>query len=174
MTRILQRFLYFNLLSGNFRNYRNMVFFFFNFIIFNIMICPVIICIIHFLLLCGIDTSLITSTSEIPFSQTKTTSLCCCKVSRFKPVIVKRKYGCNLNLKIITFFFLLSCVEDYWLTSIIYHNKLPLFHYFHASCSLTIGRLAHHSKLLHTFYKKLITILQKYSLDNLPCNCYNN
>jgi hypothetical protein len=57
------------------------------------------------------------------------------------PIVATRKY-------------LLSCVEDYWLTSKISHNKLPLFHFFFTSCFSITDRLAHHSKLFCTFYKK--------------------
>jgi hypothetical protein len=39
------------------------------------------------------------STLEIPFSQTKATSLCCYKVFLFIPTVTTRKYGCNLDLK---------------------------------------------------------------------------
>jgi hypothetical protein len=53
------------------------------------------------LLFCGIDKLLIVFTSEIPSSQTKTTSLCYYKVSLFMHVVATRKCGCNLDLKII-------------------------------------------------------------------------
>jgi hypothetical protein len=39
-TRIPHKSLYFDLLSGNLKNCKNMVFFSFDFIVFNIMICP--------------------------------------------------------------------------------------------------------------------------------------
>jgi len=47
MTRIFHKPLYFNLLSCNLKNYRNMVFLPFDSIGFNIMICPMTICTIH-------------------------------------------------------------------------------------------------------------------------------
>jgi hypothetical protein len=49
---------------------------------------------------------------------------------------------------------MLSCVENFWLTSIISHNKLPLFHSSHASWFSTTSKLVHHSELFYTFYKK--------------------
>jgi len=52
------------------------------------------------LLFCGIDKLLITSTSKIPSSQTKATSLCYYMVSLFIHVVTC-KYGCNLNMKTI-------------------------------------------------------------------------
>ncbi len=50
---------------------------------------------------CGIDKLLIAFILEIPFSQTKVTSLCYYMVSLFMHVVATRKYGCNLDMKII-------------------------------------------------------------------------
>jgi hypothetical protein len=47
MKRIPHKPLYFNLLSSNLKDFRNMVFLSFDFISFNIMICLVTICTIH-------------------------------------------------------------------------------------------------------------------------------
>jgi hypothetical protein len=52
------------------------------------------------LLFCGIDKLLITSTLEIPSSQTKAPSLCYYMVSLFM-YVVTCKYGCNLDMKTI-------------------------------------------------------------------------
>jgi hypothetical protein len=51
MTRILHKFLYFDLLSGNLRNYKNRFFLSFDFACFNIVICSMIVCTIHSCLL---------------------------------------------------------------------------------------------------------------------------
>jgi hypothetical protein len=88
--------------------------------------------------------------------------------------IVTCKYGCNPNLKIVIKKLFVVCVEEYWPTSIISHNRLPLFHSSPTSCSSIINKLAHHSELFYTFYKKLIMILQKYNQGYLPYNCYTN
>jgi hypothetical protein len=74
------------------------------------------------------------STSKIPSSQTKVVSLLCYKVSFFILVIT-------------THIYMLSSVENHWPTLITSHNRLPLFHSFHASCFLTIDELVHHFEL---------------------------
>jgi hypothetical protein len=63
---------------------------------------------------------------------------------------------------------MLSSIEDYWPTSIISHNKLPLFHFFPTSYFSTT------SELFYTFYKKPIVIPQKYNVDNLSYNYSTN
>jgi hypothetical protein len=90
------------------------------------------------------------------------------------PVVATHKYGCNPNMKIVIRILLSSYVEDYWLTSITFYNKLPLFHSSLASCSSVANKLAHHFELFETFYKKLTTIMQKYNLGSLQCNCYTS
>jgi hypothetical protein len=62
-------------------------------------------------------------------------------------VFATHKYGCNPNMKIVIRKLLLSYVEDYWLTSIIFHNKLPLFHSSLISCSSIANKLACHFEL---------------------------
>jgi hypothetical protein len=47
MTRIPHKFLYFDLLSGNLRNYKNRFFLPFDFACFNIVLCSMTICTIH-------------------------------------------------------------------------------------------------------------------------------
>ncbi len=47
MTGIPPRSLYYDLLSGNFKNSRNKLFFSFDFACFNIVICPMTICTLH-------------------------------------------------------------------------------------------------------------------------------
>ncbi len=114
MIRIPHMPLYFNLLNSNLKDYNNMVFLSFDYIGFNIMICPMTICIVFFyflwdclrflnivLLICGTNKLLTASTSEIPSSQTKATSLCWCKVPLFIPTITTCKCGCNPDLKTI-------------------------------------------------------------------------
>ncbi len=101
-------------------------------------------------------------------------SLCYYRISLFMFVVTTHKYGCKPNCKQQLKNYLLSYVEDYWPTSIIYHNRLPIFHSFHVSCFSTTSKLVHHYEPFGTFYKKLIVILQKYNLGNLPYNCYTN
>jgi hypothetical protein len=115
MTIIPHRFLYYDLLSSNLINCRNIVFFFFDFTSFNIIICLMTIYTIHsyflcvylsfliniVLLLCGIDRLLVVSTSKILSSQTKVVSLCYYKVSLFMHVVTTRKFSCNPNMKTI-------------------------------------------------------------------------
>ncbi len=67
--------------------------------------------------------------------------------------IATRKYGCNPNLKTVIKKLFVVYVEDYWPTSIIFHNRLPLFRSSPTSCSSIINRLVHHSKLFYTLKK---------------------
>jgi len=114
MTRILHRFLYSNMLNSNLKNYKNRLLFFtlhvstlwfvpWLFIqyihVFSIIVWGFWANIV--LLFCGTYRLFIASTSEIPFSQTKTISLCYYRVSLFMPTIVTCRYGYNLDLKTI-------------------------------------------------------------------------
>jgi hypothetical protein len=115
MTRIPHKSLYFHLLSGNVRNYKNRFFLSFDFTRFNIVIFLwQFLQYIHVfsrtirgfwanivLLFCGIDKLLITSTLEIPSSQTKVPCLCYYMVSLFMHVVATHKYGFNLDMKTI-------------------------------------------------------------------------
>jgi hypothetical protein len=69
---------------------------------------------------------------------------------------------------------MLSCVEDYWLTLIISHNKPPPFHSSPISYFFVANRFAHHSKLFLIVYRKLIVISQKYNLGSFPFTGYTS
>ncbi len=66
----------------------------------------------------------------------------------------------------------MSFVEDYWPISIISHNRLPLFHFFLASCFSTTSKLVHHFKLFYIFYQKPNALLEIWHFATVLCNWF--